>query len=279
MQVNQRTCRIAGIDSAASAFDHYTKKQQGSIAINYETKNLEAAKAEVTDAPGLAGKRALHFRAAGPNVFKEGRPLKARIQLNLAKKPGFCSFVSEVSVFLPAGMEELNQYPYPITWLTLQEYWNALHGSHETTFRITVGLWKSSNGNLHFGYKAQDYINGKYIDVSRGDDERLEVPTGRWFRLRTEVVEGDSTSGFFRLTLLADGQEKVLYQQTMRTMSTAICEGSHPRKGFNNLQPLKLYTSAQLAEWMKERGNTIEAYFTDWHLEGSLNYTNASRPR
>ena len=183
--------------------------------------------------------------------------------MDLAKRPGFHSVVSEMSVFLPVTMEELNQCPYPITWLTLQEFWNALQGSHKTTFRITIGLWKSKRGGLHFGFKAQDYIDGKYIDVERGDDEQQEVPIGRWFRLRTVIEEGDSTSGFFRLTMLDEDQEHILYERTMQTMSTAICEGRYPRKGFNYLQPVKLYTSAWLTEWMKNRGHAIEAYFTD----------------
>jgi len=271
LQVDQNSCRLVSTShSVASVFDRYNTKQQGNIFIKYEMKNLEAAKAEVVDAPGLDGKCALHFVAACPNVYNGGKPLKTRIQMEFVKRPGFGSFVSEVSVFLPAAMNDLNYCPNPITWLTLQEFWNALHGSHKTTFRITVGLWKSKKGKLHFGFKAQDYIDGKYIDVARGSDEHQEVPIGRWFRLKTEITEGDRTSGFFRLTLLVDGQEKVLYEQTMRTMSTAICEGRFPRKGFNSLQPIKLYTSAWLTEWMRDRGDTIEAYFTDWSFNGTV---------
>ena len=53
-------------------------------------------------------------------------------------------------------------------------------------------------------------------------------------------------------------------------MATAFCEKQFPRQGFTSLQPLKLYTSAQLTEWMKERGCAIEAYFTDWTFDGEL---------
>ena len=269
VQVNQDTYRLESTaPKKSSAFDKHLTKKQGTIAINYETKNLEAAKAEVVDAPGLDGKRALCFRTDKANVYQDGKPLKSRIQLNLAKNPGFQSFVSEVSVYLPSAMEALNQYPHAITWLTLQEVWNALQGNHATTFRITVGLWKNKLGKLHFGFKAQDYINGKYVDVERGDDESAVVPTGRWFRLRTEVREGSCSNGFFRLTLIDGEQETVLYERTMQTMATAICEGRFPRKGYNSLQPLKLYTPARLTDWMRARGQAIEAYFTDWTFKG-----------
>lgn len=265
VQVNQDSYRIESTSpKKPSAFDKHLTKEQGTIAINYETKKLEAAKAEVVDAPELDGKRALRFWTDRANVYQDGKPLKTRIQLNLAKNPGFRSFVSEVSVYLPPAMDELNQCPKPITWLTLQEFWNALHGDHKTTFRISVGLWKSKHGRLHFGFKAQDYIGGKYIDVERGDDESAIVPTGQWFRLRTEVKEGSCSNGFFRLTLISEGQETVLYERTMQTMATVICEGRYPRKGFNSLQPLKLYTPAWLTDWMRARGHAIEAYFTDW---------------
>jgi hypothetical protein len=45
---------------------------------------------------------------------------------------------------------------------------------------------------------------------------------------------------------------------------------TYPRQGFTSLQPIKLYTSARLTEWMKERGCAIEAYFTDWKIDGEL---------
>lgn len=269
VQVDQETLRLVGTDeSGASVFDRYTKNRQGCIFINYETKNLAAAKAEVVEVPNTDGKMGLHLRVANPNVYKEEKPLKSRIQLELHNQPGFSSFVSEVSIFLPNTMNELNQCPYSISWLTLQEFWNTFQPSHNTTFRISIGLWKSKNGRLYFGFKAQNYIAGKFVDISRGDEKCVEVPIGQWFRLRTEVIEGNSTNGFFQLTLIDDGRECVLYQRTMQTMSTAICEGRFPSEGFNNIQPIKIYTSAWLTEWMKDRGCTIEAYFTDWSFSG-----------
>ena len=81
-------------------------------------------------------------------------------------------------------------------------------------------------------------------------------------------MEGDNTSGFFRLTLIDDGQETVLYKETMRTMSTETTTLNAKYRGLSNLQPIKLYTSAWLTEWMKERGYAIEAYFTDWIFDG-----------
>ena len=51
-------------------------------------------------------------------------------------------------------------------------------------------------------------------------------------------------------------------------MATAFCKKLYPRQGFTSLQPIKLYTSARLTEWMKERGCAIEAYFTDWKFDG-----------
>ena len=41
-------------------------------------------------------------------------------------------------------------------------------------------------------------------------------------------------------------------------------------KGFNSLQPLKLYTSAWLTEWMSKRGLPLEVFFTDWLFDGEV---------
>ena len=68
---------------------------------------------------------------------------------------------------------------------------------------------------------------------------------------------------------MVDGKQKhVLYKRKMQTMATSFCEKKHQSQGFTLLQPNKLYTSARLTEWMKERECAIEAYFTDWEFEG-----------
>ena len=251
-----------------SQFDKYNNKSTGKIWINYGTLDLNAAIAQVEDAPKKRGKNALHFKIMSPNVEKDGKKIKSRIQIEFAKIPGFKSFVSEVSVFLPTSMKELNNYPNAITWLTLQEFWNAPVSDTGKTFRITIGLRKSKEGKIYFEYRSQDYIGGKFINVARSDNDSCKVPIGRWFRLRTEIIEGDKDSGFFCLTIKDGKEEKVIYRFKTQTMATVFCEKQYPRQGFTSLHPIKLYTSAQLTEWMKERGCAIEAYFTDWKFDG-----------
>lgn len=104
--------------------------------------------------------------------------------------------------------------------------------------------------------------------MERGDDESLEVPIGRWFRLRTEMIEGDKHTGVMCISMIVGNKETVIYNRKMQTMATAFCEKKHQSQGFTLIQPIKLYTSAQLTEWMRERGLAIEAYFTDWSLNG-----------
>lgn len=269
VKVDQEKSRLVTAKATdVSLFDTYTDRKRGKIYLNYGTIDTIAAIAQVKDAPEMDGKKALHFKINSPNVEKKGKKTKSRIQLDIVKRPGLKSFVSEVSVFLPYSMNELNNYPYPITWLTLQEYWNAPSNDKGTTFRISIDLWKNKTGKLHFGYKAQDYIDGKYIDVERGNNEHLEVPIGRWFRLRTELIEGDQDVGFMCISIVDGDQDIPLYKRNMQTMATAFCEKKYSPQGFTLIQPIKLYTSARLTEWMKERGCAIEAYFTDWTING-----------
>lgn len=276
VKVNQKERRFVGDDSwgTSSLFDKYNDYRYGKIRINYGTLDLNAAIAQVESAPKKRGKKALHFKINSPNVEKDGKKIKSRIQIEFSKKPGFKSFVSEVSVFLPTSMKELNNYPNAITWLTLQEFWNAPVGDSGKTFRITIGLWKSKNGKIHFAYRSQDYIGGKFINVAKNDNDICEVPIGRWFQLRTEIIEGDKDSGFFCLTIRDGKEEKIIYRFNTQTMATVFCENQYPRQGFTSLHPIKLYTSAQLTEWMKERGCAIEAYFTDWKFDGVIHSPN-----
>lgn len=269
VRVDQTKSRIVAAKAKdVSLFDAYKDRKKGKIYINYETFDTIAAIAQVKNAPERGAKKALYFRINSPNVEKEGEKKKSRIQLDIYKRPGMKSFVSEVSVFLPYTMSELNNYPYPITWLTLQEYWDAPRNDKGTTFRISLGLWKNKKGKLHFGFKAQDYIDKNFIDVERGDEEHLEVPIGRWIRLRTELIEGDRETGFMSISMLDGEQDVILYKRNMQTMATAFCEKKYQSQGFTLIEPIKLYTSAHLTEWMKERGCAIEAYFTDWEFYG-----------
>lgn len=271
IKVNQKSKWLVASDkNDSSVFDKYRNKEIGKIKIFYETQNLDAAIAQVDDAPEKEGKKALHFKIVSPNVKKEGRNPKSRIQLGIAKKPGFKSFVSEVSIFLPTSMDELNNYPDQISWLTLHEFWNAPVKSVGKTFRIAIGLCKSKKGKLYFGYRSQDYIGEKFIDVAKSDNDSCEVPIGRWFRLRTEIIEGDKDSGSFCLTIKDGNQEKTIYKFKTQTMATVFCKKLYPRQGFTSLQPLKLYTSTRLTNWMKQKGCALEAYFTDWKFNGKL---------
>lgn len=271
VKVDQKETRLVANDSTStSIFERYNNKRNGKISINYETRDLDAAIAQVEDAPRKKGKKALHFKIISPNVKEEGKKIKSRIQIELSKEPGFKSFVSEIYIYFPTSMKELNKYPYPITWLTLQEFWNAPVGNAGKTFRITIGMCKSRKGKLHFGYRSQDYKNGEFIDVAKSDDSSYEVPIGRWFKLKTEVIEGDNGSGFFCLSIKERRREKILYRFETQTMATAFCEKKYSPQGFTLIQPIKLYTSARLTEWMKERGCAIEAYFTDWTINGEL---------
>ena len=87
-------------------------------SIYYETNNLNAAKAEIVDAPGIKNTKALHFIIKEPNVIKDSIK-KSRIQIHFGGRPGFKSFVSENDPVNKKG----------------------------TTFRIRIGLQKKKGAS------------------------------------------------------------------------------------------------------------------------------------
>ena len=160
VKLDQKKSRFVSADrwNFPSQFDKYNNKSIGKIRINYETLDLDAAIAQVEDAPEMKGKKALHFKINSPNVEKEGKKTKSRIQIGFAKKPGFKSFVSEMSVFLPSPMNELNNYPYPITWLTLQEFWNAPVEIRERPFVSPSDYVRTKKGNYILAIGAKTIL-------------------------------------------------------------------------------------------------------------------------
>lgn len=248
----------------------HKEKSHGKFWIFYETVDLTKAKAEIVDAPLRNETKALHFHINEPNVIKNGNVEKARVQMQFLKEPGFKSFVNEVSVFLPKKMQVINDIPKPIKRFTLQEYWNDPVTLEGSVFTIKVGMEKKTNGKMYMRLSSRDYYDSKFHEVDYFKNEDWLVPFGVWFSLKTEIVEGDEYTGHVKLSVKkqSDDDYTVLIDTTARTMSRVYALKQKEPHGFTSLHALKLYTSKELVEWMRELNTPLDVYYSNWKFEG-----------
>ncbi|MFW6277350.1 MAG: hypothetical protein ACOC1J_01670 [Prolixibacteraceae bacterium] len=247
----------------------------GDIYIQFQGGDSSMRYARIIEGPQNPENHVLQFWTNGPNV--EGR--KTRIQANLFEHPGqnmpgIYELYQSVRVYLPEDMGLLKSYPDKIGWLTIFEVWNNLQWMDDPyPFRITVGMGKDTENEseLHFHVGAEDYEypaqtgrqRGRYIKIWHEMNKSINVPIGQWFTLEYYVKEGNGETGrFYMLITTEDGKKQVLFDIHNFTHNT---KDPNP-DGITLWNPLKLYTSKNLVNYMRENGSALEILWDDFSV-------------
>lgn len=240
------------------------------VVLNYTGGTIADRYVALGPDPLNANNRVLKFWLARPWVA-EDQSVKARIQLDLyGIGPGLREFRQSVRMFVHPDFKELEQYPKKISWLTISEFWNnewwvpnELHG-----FRISVGMGKPSSAPapLTFMVEAQDSspTPNVYAPITLWHEGgKVPVPIGQWFTVDYSIKEGLAGVGRFRMTIRTDGGQTV-----------TVCDVAGPThntrdlnpNGFTGFNPMKLYTSKEVAEFMSAKNKPLQIYWDDLKL-------------
>ncbi len=191
---------------------------------------------------------------------------KARVQLDLyGREKGFPEFYQSVRVLLPGDWLGLRTLPEKITWLTIAEFWNNVYWvppNNPTGFRIGVGIGKPTGdtSDLSFLLSAED---PRQKHVWRAPISPVKVPIGTWFTLEYYFKEGDNENGRFFMAVTPDGgQREVVYDVTGWTQNTT----DPAPDGITDWNPLKLYTSKEIVDHLRNQGKTLQIYWDDFEL-------------
>ncbi|TEB44842.1 hypothetical protein D0809_06510 [Flavobacterium circumlabens] len=191
---------------------------------------------------------------------------KARIQADIYNiKSGFKEFHQSVRVFLNDDFKALEKYPSPITWLTISEFWNNEWWvtTEKYGFRVTLGIGKptAAESKLHFILNAEDA--GQKEVWNDNDHSAVEVPIGKWFTMNYYYKEGNDKTGRFYMTITPEGEkEQVVFDVTGFTHNTY----DPAPNGVTGYSPLKLYTSKELVQFMKDQNKTLQIFWDDFKL-------------
>ena len=240
----------------------------GNFNLQYQGGDSTMRFAKIIPEPGNPSNHVLQFWLDAPNV--EGK--KGRIQANIYGNNGLFDFSQSVRIFLHDDFNTVKKFPQKISWLTIAEFWNNITWSQSVPyrFRITLGIGKNveGEGDLNFILDAQDcqlFADGsqKYSTIWSEKNNTIKVPVSKWFTLDLYYKEGNSSTGKFYLSMTPEGGTKqVIFDVTKFTHNT---EDPHP-DGVGDFNPIKLYTSKGLIDFMKSQGKTLQIYWDDYKL-------------
>jgi hypothetical protein len=249
-----------------TAFDNHP--DIGNFALQYQGGDSTQRFAKIIPEPGNPSNHVLWFWLNEPNV--EGS--KGRIQANLYGNKGMKEFYQSERIFLPEDFNAVRTFPDKITWLTIAEFWNNITWSQTVPyrFRITLGIGKpvTTESDLYFILDGQDcqlFADGsqKYTTLWNETNQNVKVPIGKWFTLEYYYKEGNAENGKFYMTIQPDGEAKqVIFNLTRITQNT---QDPNP-DGVTDFNPMKLYTSRQLINYMKSQGKTLQIYWDGFKL-------------
>ena len=260
---------IVGIDSSFSDYNHWTENPvMKHFFIQFQGGDATMRYAKIIPEPGNPENHVLKFWLQEPNV--EGT--KGRIQANLYGIEGLKEFYQSERIFLPDDFNTVRTFPDKIDWLTIAEFWNNITWSQSVPyrFRITLGIGKptKAESDLYFILDAQNCDlfkddRQKYTTIWSEINEKVKVPIGKWFTLEYYYKEGNDKTGKFYMAIQPEGEKKkVIFDVTGYTHNT---EDPNP-DGVTEFNPMKLYTSKGLIDYMKSNGKTFQIYWDDFQL-------------
>jgi hypothetical protein len=240
----------------------------GNFNLQYQGGDSTQRFAKIIPEPGKPSNHVLHFWLNDANVEAS----KGRIQANLYGNKGMKEFYQSERIFLSSDFNTVRTFPAVISWLTIAEFWNNITWSPTVPygFRITLGIGKpvASESDLYFildGQNCELFADGsqKYTTLWSETNQKQKIPIGKWFTLEYYYKEGNAENGKFYMTIQPEDGEKVIIFDL-----TAITHNSKDPApdGVSDFNPLKLYTSKSLIDYMRSQGKTLQIYWDDFKL-------------
>ncbi len=265
---------IEGIDKSFSPKSDWVNDLDnhpdvGNFNLQYQGGDDSQRYARIIEEPENSTNHVLQFWLNEPNV--EGK--KGRIQANIyGNSVGWKEFYQSVRIFLTEDFNTVRIYPEKINWLTIAEYWNNITWSQSVPnrFRITLGIGKPVTGesDLYFILDGQDcelFENGsqKYTTLWDEINTNVKVPIGKWFTAEYYYKEGDENTGRYYMTIQPDGDEKVVVFDVHNVTHNSL--DTNP-DGVTDFNPMKLYTSKGLIDFMRSKNKSLQIYWDDFKL-------------
>lgn len=263
---------IIGKDQSVSGPNDWVKDidqspKLGFFNLQYQGGDTTMRWARIVPEPGNPKNKVLHFWVNQPNVDGTKTRIQANIYADKSKKTeGIKEFYQSVKLYLPSDMEVVKSFPEKISWLTILEVWNNIQWVDDPyPYRLTVGIGKPGpeKSELHFIVDAEDYdySTKKYIKLWHDMNKTIDVPIGKWFTLEYYIKEGNAQTGRFYMAITPDGGKR----QVIFDINNFTHNSKDPSPdGITLWNPMKLYTSKKLVDYVRGQGKALQIYWDDF---------------
>ncbi len=231
--------------------------------INYAGGDKNIRGAEIVQDPTNPDNKVLRYWANNYWSTTDGEE-KTRVQLELYDiKDGYKEFAQSVRVYIPEDFRSaLKGYSKSITWFTISEFWNNASWAEDYGFRVSLGIGRDAapSEDYYFTLGAED---DGFKNVWTATDKKVKIPFGKWFTMYYLFKEGNKETGRFYMTIKPDGeQEQVVFD----VHDFTHCTTDPSPDGLNAYNPMKMYTSKELMQYVNLRGKTLEIFWDDFKL-------------
>lgn len=219
--------------------------------INYEAGDDSQRKALLCDDPVDSSNTVLKFILNEAAIPEAGR-MKGRVNMIFDKMAEYAHYSQRVRLYLSPDMAHLKDWSQKIDWLTLFEFWST------DNQRITLGLAKNAGPGPQELFFNLEY-SSKPLGISWKDDysvtaTQFAVPFGEWLDIEVQVAAGSGEAATSTVLLHGAGTRTTLFESHA---------GFGQYWGLTRVNPMKLYTSEALIDYMKDNGWELSVYWDD----------------
>jgi len=219
--------------------------------INYEDGSYSQRYAKVVADPEDNSNSVLMFKILEPHII-EGDHKKGRVSAIL-ETGDIYSISQTLRLYLHPTMVTLKKWDRKVDWLTIFEFWSTDY------YRITVSMFKSNIPNDEMYFKVSSgsrTLVSKFKEEWSKTDTQYPIPFGEWFTISLNLTLDNAENGRLLMEITDSGQRK-------NTIFDLTREFGNP-EGFTKINPMKLYTSDSLIEYLKKNNSELEFFFDDW---------------
>jgi hypothetical protein len=268
--------RITGRDNSLTSLNDWDALETSVLStrpyFNYNGGDSNLRTARLAPDPLNPSNRVLHYRLR--DTWLDGGSYRGRVQYEFYNiRKGFREYHQSVRMLLPEPeFGALRKYPGSINWLTIVEIWNNITWSQSVAnrYRLTLGIGKlvPTESDLCFILDAQDcqlFADGsqKYTTIWSNQAPSVKIPVGKWFTLEYWLKEGNRDNGRFLMSITPEGGvRQTVFDVTHFTHNT----GDTAPDGVTHFNPMKMYTSKPLVDYLRLQGLSLNIYWDDLRL-------------
>lgn len=271
------TDRIIGKDATLSSNNDWDALEGNVLSsrpyFNYNGGDSTKRAARLASDPLNPANRVLLYRLNDHWPDGGNGSVKARVQYEFYNiKTGYKEYYQSVRMYLPPSFDLLRKYPSSISWLTIVEIWNNITWSQTVPnrYRLSLGIGKlvPSESDLCFIVEGQDCLlnpdgSQKYTTLWAQQAPQVKIPVGKWFTMEYYFKEGNRQQGKFYMTIQPDGEQR----QLVFDVTNFTHNSTDPAPdGVTHFNPMKLYTSKELMDYMKGQGQTLNIFWDDLRI-------------